>query len=189
MHDLIPTQALGRPPEQIGSLAITENPDVALASVAARLGYEAECSDRLIGLLGDVPDPGRGVIGDPFTGFWTGPDQWIISALAEPHENLAKTVKVALGASASVTEQSGAWVVFDLRGAALPDTMERLCPLPIRRMVAGDAHRVTIHQLGCFALRRESGDSLRIFGPRSSAASLHDALVATARAVPSARDQ
>jgi sarcosine oxidase subunit gamma len=81
-----------------------------------------------------------------------------------------------------VTEQTGAWVVFDVTGAAMRDVMELLCAVPIRTVIAGDTQR-TIHHLGCFVIRRNADDHVRILGPRASAGSLHHALIAAAHSV------
>ena len=186
MHDLKPTTALGGAAPQvdtIGALTITENAGVSLASVAARLGGEAKTAQVLKKLLGDVPGPGRAQLHDPEAGFWMGPNQWMIGAPMDTHELLADQLKSKLGDAASVTEQSGAWVVFDLVGANMVDALERLCSAPVRRMVAGDAQRTTIHHLSCFVIRRDAEDHMRIIGPRASAGSLHHALVGAAKSV------
>ncbi len=186
MHDLKPITALGGTEprvDTIGTITIAENDGVALASVSARLGQEAACAKELGALLGTVPEVGRAVLRDPEAGFWVGPDQWMIGAPMDTHEDLAAQLSKRFGATASVTEQSGAWVVFDVTGAAMADMCERLCAVPIRQMSAGDARRTVIHQMGCFVIRREAEDHIRILGPRSSAASLHHALEAAALSV------
>lgn len=186
MHDLTPTTALGGPQpcvDTIGTVTITENAGVALASVAARAGGEKKTAQVLKKLLGAVPGPGRAQLNDPEAGFWMGPDQWMIGAPMETHELLADDLKAQLGDAASVTEQSGGWVVFDVTGAGMVDMMERICPAPVRRMVAGDAQRCTIHHLSCFVIRRAADDHVRILGPRASAGSLHHALVGAAQSV------
>lgn len=186
MHDLKPNTALGGAEprvDTIGALTISENTDVALASVAARMGGEKKTAQVLKKLLGDVPGPGRAQLHDPEAGFWMGPDQWMIGAPMDTHELLADQLKDSLGDAASVTEQSGAWVVFDVIGANMIDAMERLCAAPVRRMVAGDARRSTIHHLSCFIIRREADDHVRIMGPRASAGSLHHALIGAAKSI------
>ncbi len=186
MHDLTPVTALGGTTprsDTIGGLTITENAGVALASVAARLGKEAACRKALAKVLGAVPGPGKVQLNDPEAGFWMGPDQWMIGAPMATHELLADQLKAQMGDSASVTEQSGGWVVFDVVGDAVEDFSERLCALPIRQMASGDAQRTTIHHLGCFVIRRADDNHLRILGPRASAGSLHHALVAAAGSV------
>ena len=186
MHDLKPITALGATVPQVDTfdhITVAENDGLALVSVAARLGREAECHKVLKKLLGAVPGPGRAQLHDPEAGFWMGPDQWMVGAPRETHEDLADTVKALLGDAASVTEQSGAWVTFDLTGTAMENMVERLCAVPIRKMTAGDTHRTVIHQLGCFVIRRESSDHVRILGPRASAATLHHALITAAKAL------
>ncbi len=186
MHDLQPLTALGGTTAQIDSFAhitIAENDGLALASVAARLGHEAACHKTLKKLLGAVPDPGNAILHDPEAGFWMGPEQWMIGAARESHELLTDTLTDLFGDTASITEQTGAWVCFDVTGPAMPDLCERICAVPIRKMTAGDAQRTMIHQLGCFVIRRESADHIRILGPRASAGSLHHTLITAAQAV------
>ena len=183
MHDLTPTPGLGAPPQTIGTVIIAENTGVALASVAARNGCKDTCIKVLKAVLGEVPDVGRTVLHDPEAGFWMGPDQWMIGAPMGTHEDIADQLKAKLGDAASVTEQSGAWVVFDVTGERMPDMCEILCNIPIRKMVAGDVLRTMIHQLGCFVIRRAADDHIRILGPRASAQSLHHTLITAATSV------
>ncbi len=186
MHDLQPMTALGGDAPQVDTfdhVTITENDGLALASVAARMGHEKTCHTTLKKLLGAVPEPGKAVLHDPEAGFWMGPDQWMIGAPRETHELLADHLKERFGDTASITEQTGAWVCFDVIGPAMPDICERLCAVPIRRMTAGDAQRTMIHQLGCFVIRRDNPEHIRILGPRASAGSLHHALITAAHSV------
>lgn len=180
MHDLQPFNALGgRVPERadIGTVTLREMPDVALASVSARMGHEAACDSKLTELLGAAPPgPGQATLGDPFDALWLGTDQWMISAAYDTHEDLADQLKNTLGPNASVTEQSDAWVCLDLIGPGADAVMERLCNLDIRQMDRGHASRTTIDHLGCLVMRRATIDGLRIIGPRSSAASLFHAI-------------
>lgn len=186
MHDLQKITALGGTQAQVDRfdhITIAENDGLALASVAARRGQEKTCSSVLKKLLGALPEPGRAQLHDTETGFWMGPDQWMIAAPSESHELLADTLKEMLGDAASVSEQTGAWVCFDITGPAMADMCERLCAVPIRRMQAGDTQRTVIHHLGCFVMRHEADDHIRILGPRASAGTLHHALVSTAKSL------
>ncbi|MCX7565079.1 sarcosine oxidase subunit gamma [Sulfitobacter sp. F26169L] len=186
MHDLKTVTALGGNTPRVDAFAhvtISENDGVALASVAARMGHEKKCHQVLKKLLGAVPEVGKAVLHDPEAGFWTGPDQWMLGAPRDTHELLADQLKSLLGDAASVTEQSGAWVCFDITGPAMPDLCERVCAVPIRRMQAGCVQRTVIHQLGCFVIRCVADDHVRILGPRASAASLHHTLLDAACSV------
>jgi len=181
VHDLEPITALGGSAPQVVTLAgvtLSENPNLALASVAARAGSEDRCRAHLADLLqGPAPEPGKCRLHDPEAAFWMGPDQWMVGAPFETHEDLAALLKDRFGQTASVTEQTDAWACFDLRGDGVEAVMELSCALNIAAMQTGDAQRTSIHHLGCFVLRRDPADWLRILGPRSSAQSLHHALV------------
>lgn len=187
MDKLSPSTALGSDvprTDNIGTITIAENTAVALASVATRLGQDAKCKKGLKLVLGHAaPGPGRAQLNDPIAGFWAGPDQWMLGAPMATHELLADQLKGMLGDAASVTEQSGAWVVFDVTGSKMADLCERLCNIPIRKMDAGDVQRTQIHQLGCFVIRRNDADHIRILGPRASAKSLHHALITAAHSI------
>ena len=183
MHNLQTITALGETIPRIDvfdHIKITENDDVALASVTARVGREVACHKVLQKLLGGVPEIGRAVLHNTEAGFYMGLDQWMITAPRLSHELIADQLKSLFGDNASVTEQSGAWVCFDIAGHAMPDMCERLCAVPVRQMVAGDVQRTMINQLGCFVIRHQADDQLRILGPRASAWTLHEALITAA---------
>ncbi|WP_299142205.1 sarcosine oxidase subunit gamma [uncultured Tateyamaria sp.] len=180
MHDLTPITALGGTAPHIdtaGDVTLTEVPDVSLASVAARVGQENVCATRLAKLLGAMaPEPGRASSGDPYAALWTGPNQWMLSADFNTHEDIAAEVKSHLTDAASVTEQTDAWVCFDLTGPRINAVLELLCNIDLTRFDTTHATRTSIHHLGCFVISTEAGQSVRILGPRASAGSLHHAI-------------
>ena len=184
MHDLHPITALGGTEPRVDAfdhLTITENDSLALASVAARLPHEADCEAILQERYGAVPAPGKAILSAPETAFWIGPSQWMVWTGKETDDLLADTLKARFGGLASITEQTGAWVCFDITGPGMADTTERLCAVNIRKMQAGDAERTVVHQMGCFVIRGADAGHLRIFGPRASAGSLHHALITAAK--------
>lgn len=181
MHDLTPLTALGghKPRQEIiGQITLSENPDLALASVASRLGQEVACREHLKAILGKAPEAGKFTAVETFGAFWISPEAWMITAPFETHENLATELTKHFKETASITEQSDAWCCFDLCGPNLEDVIERLSPANIRAMKKNEACRTSIDHLGCFLLRPAPSDWLRILGPRSSAGSLFHALVA-----------
>ena len=188
MHKLAPKTALGKAEpisEQIGDLTISENSDLAIASVAARLGKEKQCVQLLQDVIGSgAPSPGHAALSDTFSAIWLGPDQWLVTAPLDSHELLADEVSAQLSDIASVTEQNDAWVCFDIMGASVANLFERLCPVPLRRMSRGEAQRTTIHHIGCIVVATEKLEAVRVLGPRSSAGTLHHALVSVARGLP-----
>ncbi|MFK7869372.1 MAG: sarcosine oxidase subunit gamma [Roseobacter sp.] len=188
MHDLAPLNALGGDAvksEVIGHVTLTEVADLALASVAARLGSEQSCAEGLAALLGTaVPGPNAAVLGTHYAAVWMAQDQWMLGASFESHEDIAAGLKSHFGPTASITEQTDAWVTIDLTGENVVDLLERLCAAPARRMKAQGAQRTVIHQMGCFLVcGSDDGTFFRVIGPRSSAGSLWHALTQAALSV------
>ena len=183
---LAPITALGaRTPrmDRIGPVTITENPDVALASVAQRLGHDLAAGATLQVAL---PGPGGHASGaDGLGALWLGPGSWMIEAPLRPGDDLSDRLKSQLGATASVTDQTDAWVCFDIDAADAGALFERLCILDTRAMDAGNGGRSVIEHVGCLIICRDANRRFSVLGPRSSAGSLHHALAAAAAALAS----
>lgn len=183
MHDLVAIAALGGAEPRVDTIAgvtCTEVPGVALASVAARMGEEANCIKALGDLIeAPAPDVGRWA-GATVSAFWAGPDQWMVEAPFESHEDLPRQAKAAMGGTASVTEQTDGWARFDLSGNNISSVLELLCQLDLRKIDPGSAERCSIHHIGCFVLCR-TPEHFSIYGPRSSAGSLHHAIATAMR--------
>ncbi|ETA51746.2 sarcosine oxidase subunit gamma [Ponticoccus alexandrii] len=180
MHDLIAITPLGghepRHDHHQGH-DLTEVTDVALASVAARLGQEAASAALVAEVTGaEAPAPGRASA----SAFWMGPDQWMVEAPIATREDLAHEIAAKAQGKASVTEQTDAWCRFDLKGDRLWDVLERLCNADVRRFTGGEAIRTAIEHLGCFLVVRAPGH-VSVIGPRSSAGSLYHALLTAMR--------
>ena len=179
-HRLSPLNALGAlspQTERYKGVTCREIPDVALASVAARKGFEQQTRTVISDFIGTAPPPVEGFAGTAIVAFWTGANQWMVEAPYSSHELLADLLKGQAGDCASITEQSDAWVRFDLEGdeGNLLRVMELLCNLDPRQMKSGVAVRTAIHHLGTFVLS-DLPCSLRIYGSRPSAHSLYHAL-------------
>lgn len=189
MHDLKPhtltplTPLGGTAPcvDTIGPVTVTEVIDVALASVAARLGSEDATHATLADIIGEAaPAPSRHG-GGTLSAFWTGPDQWMVEAPFDTHEELARTLTEKFGnTTASITEQTDAWCRFDLTGDDLPRALELLCNADTESWTGGEVQRCTLEHLGCFVLCRNPAH-FSVIGPRSSAGSLHHALETACR--------
>jgi sarcosine oxidase subunit gamma len=161
---------------------LSEVPGWALASVTARLGHEEHCAAGMKTELG-VAAPGAGKMeqGDVLSALWTGPDQWMVEAPHDSHEDLAARLKDVLGDAASVTEQTDGWCRFDMEGDGVVAVLERLCNVNVAAMPGGAATRTSIEHLGCFLVCRAARRHLSVIGPRSSAGSLHHALLTAMR--------
>ena len=168
--------------ETIGAVTITENTGTALASLASRMGFEAEVASAAVAASIPLPGPGRSAAPATYAALWLGPEQWMIEAPFASHEDIAAILKPIFGEAASITEQTDAWVRFDLTAPDLPGLFERLCNYDLRKAGAGAATRTVIDHLGCYVIRRAQTE-VSILGPRSSAHSLHHALTTAAKAL------
>ena len=167
---------------RIGPLEIREVVDVAMASLAARLGREAEVATLASKAGIALPAAGKSAVGAVYTTLWLGPEQWMIEAPFASHEDFRPILLELFHDTASITEQTDAWVRFDLEAADLPLMFERLCALDTRKMAVGDATRTVIEHLGSYVVKR-SNTVYSVIAPRSAAASLFHALETAARSV------
>ena len=177
-HRLQPLTPLGLATPQtvaIGPVTISENTSLALASLATRKGRDADIALAASALNIALPSPGHA----SETALWLAPDQWLIEAPFAMHEDIVAYLKPAFGDAASISEQTDAWVRFDLSGPNLHAMLELLCNLDTRAMHPGHATRTVIEHLGCYVSCRAMG--FAILGPRSSAKSLHHALITAAK--------
>ena len=176
MASLIPLTSLGKTKATVvthGPLTITERTDLALASVAARRGRDLTQAAGAAGL--PLPGPAQYLAGSPYAAFWVAPEMWLVEAPFASHELIADLLKTALGDGASVTEQTDAWVVFDLAAPDPSVILERLCNVDFAAVSTGYTTRTVMDHLGVYLIKHGPG-AARIYGPRSSAESLLHAL-------------
>jgi sarcosine oxidase subunit gamma len=179
---LKPLSALGREflsVETIGPVNLSEDMGTALASVASRRGREAEVAELAASAGIPLPGPGQSAAHGTWGAFWINPEVWLVEAPYATHEDIAAHLKPIFGEAASITEQTDAWARFEVTGPLQP-LFERLCNLDLGRFPPGSATRTVIEHLGVYAIRR-APDRMTLLGPRSSADSLHHALVTAAR--------
>ena len=177
--------ALGQAAPQvvvIGPWQIAERVDVALASMACRHGQKTAFTAAAASIGVPLPQPARAQGGSPYGAFWVSPEMWFIEAPFADHEDITGHLKPAFGEAASITEQTDAWVRFDVTGANLPSLFERLSNLDLGQLPNGYASRTVIEHLGCYLIRRNA-EEVTLYGPRSSARSLLHALEVTARSL------
>jgi sarcosine oxidase subunit gamma len=173
--NLSPKTALGASTplrKSLGPWELTEVWDLALASVAPRRGREDEVAAAFT-IMGrawpGVAEAKAGVI-------WLTPEMVLVEG---PEGDLRADLKAALGDAASITEQTDAWVRFDLKGPDLPRLFEKLCNVDLAARPEGYATRTVIEHIGCYLILREG---VTVYGPRSMAQSLLHA-IETAAAV------
>jgi sarcosine oxidase, subunit gamma len=133
-----------------GPLTITERYDVALASVASRKGRMADVAQAARAASLPLPGPATHSQGTPYSAFWTAPEMWFVEAPFDTHELIADMLKTALGDAASITEQTDAWVTFDLAAPDLSPVLERLCNVDFAAVPPGHATRTMMEHLGVY---------------------------------------
>ncbi len=177
--------ALGQPTpqtHQVGPYRIEERFDVALASVATRKGRAADVTKAAKAAGIPLPEAARFTAGNPWSAFWVAPEMWFIEAPFASHEDIVPLVKPAFGDAASVTEQTDAWVRFDISATDLAPLIERLCNVDFAKAPDGFATRTVIEHLGCYLIRHSAG-AVTVYAARSSAKSLLHCLEVTAASV------
>lgn len=170
---------------QIGPFRIVERIDVALASLASRKGREADAAMAAQAALIPLPGPARWQGGSPWSAFWVAPGMWFVEAPFATHEDIVSALKPVFGDAASITEQTDAWVRFDLSAPDLAPLMERLCNVDFPARPDGHATRTVIEHMGCYLIRHARG-AVTLYGGRSSAQSLLHALEVAAGSTESA---
>ncbi|SEN30832.1 sarcosine oxidase subunit gamma [Gemmobacter aquatilis] len=181
---LAPLTPLGHAlPEQrnIGPVTLTEVIDSALGSLTARAGRLAELAERAAAAGLPLPAPGQSAEAAPYGAFWLAPESWMVEAPFASHEDIRAHLVAIFGDAASITEQTDAWVRFDVTGADLPRLFERLSNVDLARAPDHAATRTVIDHIGCYLVKR-GPTRISLFGPRSSAPSLWHALETAARA-------
>lgn len=181
---LKPLTALGHDApvtENLGPWTLTERFDVALASLAPRRGREAEvaAAARKAGI--PLPGAARAEESEPWSAFWITPEMWMVEAPFASHEGIRAKLLAIFGDAASVTEQTDAWVRFDLVGAGLERLFERLTNVDLAAAPLGAATRTVVEHMGCYLVKRAGGVTL--YGGRSSAESLYHALKVAANSL------
>jgi sarcosine oxidase, subunit gamma len=166
----------------IGTITVTEQFDVALASVAMRKGREKELAKRAKAAGIPLPAATKSEAGKTYCAFWMTPDMWMVEAPFATHEDIAAILKAALGEAASISEQTDAWVRFDVAAIDLSLLMERLSNVDFAREPIGFATRTVIDHLGVYVIKRGDND-VTLYGPWASAQSLIHALEVTAKSI------
>lgn len=170
--------------DRIGAIEIAEDVSRALASLACRLGREADfdaAADAALGVA--MPAPGRFGANDRYRVIWTGPGQFFVETDLDAESDLEGSLKAAFGASASITDQTDAWARFVVTGESVAAMFERLCAVDLGVSEAGDSTRTIMEHVGVFLLCLEPGRRYAVLGPRSSAGSLHHVLSTAAKTV------
>jgi sarcosine oxidase, subunit gamma len=182
---LKPLTALGHDAPKlvtIGTYQIAERFDVALASLAVRRGRDKDVAKIAKAAKLVLAAPAKSEAGKTYSSFWLSHEQWMIEADFASHENIEVELKSLFGDAASITEQTDAWVRFDVSAPNLLPLFERLCNVDLVQASDGFASRTVIEHIGCYLVKR-SATVVTVYGPRSSAQSLLHVIETAAHSV------
>lgn len=171
---------------EIGAIRVTERFDLALAAIACRKGRELDCATAAKAAGVPLPGPACAETAGHCGAFWVAPAMWFVEAPFDSHEDIVAQLKPTFGDAASITEQTDAWVRFDITASdearLLERLLERLCNVDFATAPDGFATRTVVEHLGCYLIRRGAGE-VTLYGGRSSARSLLHAITVAAASV------
>jgi len=165
----------------VDAITIAERTDTALASLAIRRG-RADDVVKAAQTAGVPLPPPATWDSDRLSAFWLAPEMWMIEAPLADHEDIRAHLLPIFGDAASITEQTDAWVRFDISGTGLIALMEKLSNTDLARAPLGYATRTVVEHLGCYLIK-QGETAVTLYGPRSSAAFLHHALETAAKSL------
>lgn len=171
-----PAGAYGAAGEPGLTVSTAEAPFIAL--VVARNGHDASVAERLGRAFGVAAgDRPQAAISAASTVVGTAPGRFLV--LSKTETDLAGTLRAVLGTEAAVTEQSDAYVTFDLAGEKVPDLLAKgaLIDLDPRVFTPGTAATTVIAHIGV-TLWRTGESGWRLLVARSLEASFTRFLIA-----------
>lgn len=155
-----PAAGLGLP-KTIGAATLAELPMLPMHSLAPFAGHEAQISTAL-GF--DLPKVGRSASKSGAECVWFSQGQYVLIGLDVPKAALDK---------AAITDQSDAWCVLELKGAAAEDVLARLVPVDLRQSTFKRGHclRSQLNHMQLH-LTRTGNDAFRLMCFRSMAGTM-----------------
>lgn len=161
-----------------GEIRLSENQSNALLSFSVPAADE-NATKTVISKIYDLtlPEP-ESLAANPkgISVFWMSRYQWMFEQpyLVDPDWVL----NTKLRQYGCVTEQTDAWVRFDLAGPRLSHILCRLANVAQNRYEPGAAIRSVIHHLGVYLVCSDKS-KIAVYGPRSGADTLAEALVSS----------
>ena len=125
----------------------------------------------------EVPGPGKSVASQKVRVSWTAQGQWFIESDKVFPQGFDIYLLEKLGKEFAITDQSDGWVKFSLSGDNLLKALEKCIMLDLYKMVGGAFSRCSLEHIGVYLLCERNKKDFLIYGPRSSAKSLHHALI------------
>ena len=159
-------------------IEITEKYLNSLASIGCSEPLLKNFSKKLKSIFDiKVPGPGKSVASQKVRVSWTAQGQWFIESEEVFSQGFDIYLLEKLGKEFVVTDQSDGWVKFSLSGDNILKALEKCIMLDLYKMTGGSFSRCSLEHIGVYLLCERAKRDFLIYGPRSSANSLHRALI------------
>jgi len=173
-------------PVTIGDITVTERDDLSFISLAIPDGGEkafAAALKKSHGLAMPTPRISTAAKGD--IAMMTSPDQILLLATSRDPSLPQKAAK-AMGDTAYMTDQTGAYTALQISGPGTLAALERLCPLDLHdtEFPTGAFARTVMEHIAAIILRTEP-QAFLLLSPSSSALSFRHAVETSCRYVAS----
>ena len=146
-----------------------------LASVSARMGQrDALCAAVRAAFGVELPLTPRRVDGPALATIWAGPDQWLAMIAAEPMHGMEALLSPAVGAHASIADQSHGRVILRLSGPRTRDALAKGLAIDLHpsAFATGDTALTQIAHIGVQIWQLDAAPTYEITAFRGFAASL-----------------
>ena len=157
--------------------------EISFVQITARKGQLAALKTRVQERYGlALPDQPRVVSGNGLSLVWAGPDQWVMIAPAPDTRDLEFELRDALGALASIVDQSSGRTVIRVSGEKARDVFAKGLPLDLhpRAFQPGDAAITHISHIGAMFWQIDDVPTYEVAVFRSFTESFADWLVHSA---------
>ena len=159
-------------------IEITEKHLNSLASIGCSGPLLKNFSKKLKSIFDiEVPGPGKSIASQKVRVSWTAQGQWFIESDEVFSQGFDIYLLEKLGKGFAVTDQSDGWVKFSLSGDNILKALEKCIMLDLYKMPGGSFSRCSLEHIGVYLLCERAKRDFLIYGPRSSANSLHHALI------------
>ena len=180
MHNLVPSYTFGQQPLQqsLHGVTLREQTDLALISVALR--QQAAAIQKSVFPLGlSWPQAGQATSQADQCLMWLGQQHYLYELPYTQAEEAMAVLKQFLQDGVSLTQQSDAWAVFDLEGAACLALFERLVMVDVAMMQAGTFVSTSLNHSRILLRCITHGEAFRLYVTRSYARAVYHVLSTT----------
>ncbi len=154
-----------------------------IVSLAARAGHQADLAAAIAASAGaTLPPPGHISHSADLSFLGVAPGRWFVIAPPAPPALLEFTLRQALGAYATLTDQTDGRAVLRINGPAAVATLAKLVPLDLHPSVfgAGRVAQTIASHINIMIWRNGAGQSFDIAVFRGFALSFAESLIASA---------